>query len=275
MLRKIKTIMKIFGVGLILGAGVSIALYVCYKLFWIRQNDYITEGLAAFTGAAVVFIFTLIGQWLNQLRQRKLRHYNALVRSDYLLNTYLNIIEDNRRLIEGAVSSFSRRGFHVLNFKHFDIDHDCVLDFRNLALINERMELNVDLRRFNESCGTCLSLYTDVKEALQTGRLTVEQADSNFAYIAEGLNELQKALSQLDEKIKNTLCSCRILLREEKPLMHNLYHGRYAKNHQKKIQAERRRLNDEIPESIKKSLEEKKAFGFGKSKNPSPLNNEF
>ena len=57
---KFRLILKIIGVGIILGAGLIIGGAISYKVLWLKEPSFIQQGMAAFTGAAAVFIFTLI-----------------------------------------------------------------------------------------------------------------------------------------------------------------------------------------------------------------------
>ena len=262
-MRLIKRTLMIFAVALVAGIAIDLGIFLTYKVLWIKEPMYITQGLAAFTGAAAAFIFTALYRLIEQLRLRKLRHYNALVQSEYLLNgDYLNIAWDNKRLIDAAIQSCEKYHFHILSFKCFEIDRNTLLAFNNLDLINESVELNVDLRRFNESFNTIQLFYADFKDGFKQGAMDQAVLMEHFSRLKGELRLLSKGVDHLENKIRATLCTIRILLREGKPLMNVLHEKRYARDHAEKVRVELKKLLEESLESIEESRKELEVAGL-------------
>ncbi len=262
-MKTFKIILKIIGVGLIFGTAVAVAIYVLFKLILFRDASYVNQGMSAFTGAAAAFTFTVIGQWLNQYRARLKRHYTALVRTDYALNIYLNVINDNLFILRGAKEAFSKQGFHILNFIHFKVDHSVLEDFRNVDLINEYVSVMIDFDRHDQAFTSIQLMFEDLKTAIFNKALTDKNLfQQNMDNMVSLLNDLEKTLTGLESRVTKLLCAVRILAREEKPLISFLYKKKYARNHDSKVSKEQIKLSAEREFVSSRSAEELKKVGI-------------
>ncbi len=257
------TLFKIIGVGIVFGLAIFVTIFVLFKLFLFRDASYLDQGLSAFTGAAAAFTFTVIGQWLNQYRARIKRHYTALVRTEYALNIYINVINDNLSILRGAKEAFSSQGFHILNFKNFNVDHSVLQDFRNMDLINEYVSLIVDFDRHDQAFISVQKMFEDLKAAIFNKALTdPARLKTNMDNMVSLLSNLEKTLIGLESRVEKTLCGIRVLARQEKPLINFLYKKRYARNHASKVEKELKKLSSERDGVRKKSEEELRKIGI-------------
>jgi len=258
-----KTFFKIIGVGIVFGSAVFVTIFVLFKLLLFRETTYIDQGLSAFTGAAAAFTFTVLGQWLSQYRARIKKHYVALVRTEYTLNIYINVINDNLSILQGAKEAFSKQGFHILNFIKFKVDHSVLQDFRNVDLINEYVSLIIDFDRHDQAFESVQLMFEDLKTAIFNKVLTDPSLlKMNMDTMVHQLTDLEKTLTGLESRVEKTICGIRILAREEKPLMTFLYKKKYSRNHASKIIKEREKFSSERAQVRKRSEEELRKIGI-------------
>jgi len=265
MIMFIKKVLKIFVIALVIGFAFSVVAFLSDKLIWSQDKNYITQGISAFMGAAAVSLFGVIGWLIVRISNRQIRSYNALIRAESLLNNYLNNNGDNLSIVQNAQRSFEKEAFHVLNFKKYEIDKEILFDFTYLDLINEYFEINVDLHRHNESFKTILSIYTDVKEAIFSGRINEQSKKENLHYLKGQLLSFEKAINLLNAKTIDVLCSVRILIRKEQPLIVSLFRNRYSKKHKQEVEKERKELEREISDIGERSRKELQAAGLEKN----------
>ena len=86
-------------------------------------------------GAAFVFMFAIIGQWLEKIFERKNKSFMTLRKIEYFLNINLNVLEANKTIVKGAIESFENKKFHVLKLGKFEITNEYAFDLLNLDFI--------------------------------------------------------------------------------------------------------------------------------------------
>lgn len=207
-------------------------------------------------GALFASLIGLTGWWFNGLLSRQRKGFDATVRAERLLNGYLDIVYDNQELVKGAIKSFQSNVFHIVNFHEYKINEDLHVDFTDINLVNEYFNLNIDLRRHNNSAETVKEWVGRLEQAALSGNAERVNLGEQFKVLCVELSNFLKDIQLLKTRIQRTLCSVRIELNRKKPLIVSLIGTRYSKNHEKLVLQEMKKLEAEIEMGREKSKKE-------------------
>lgn len=231
-----KTLFKLVGFGVVIGLAAAITTKILYKTILAKDSAYISSGIAAFMGAAAVFVFTLLLQFIGKFIERRKRDFRALIFSQYDLNMFLNMIQENRSLVNDAVEHYKKHEFFGLSFSYFPVDHKTLLSFRNLGLIEDYSQLNTSLRRHNQDYKISAKIYDDIHHALVAKVLSTAEKDENYKGLISRLDYLNGKLDELEEEVFQVLGVVTDLAEKSVPLMNLLHTRRYSKNYRSKLQ---------------------------------------
>jgi len=174
MVRRLLVIVKrVFAVALLLALIASLFL----AGYLVSLNIPVTampQVLGAFTGAALAFVFFLLGQVMLRAYERARDHYNALVRLEHLLHEHLDIIGT----FSPQIAAFRRnvesgKAFYELP-KPLPVDPSIQVALNDIALVNRVASLSMLLRRGNEDIDTFRAAYSNLLDWYLTAGPGVE-----------------------------------------------------------------------------------------------------
>jgi hypothetical protein len=243
---KMKKIFQLAVIAFIFWAIWHLVYFLSYKIFWSGDDAYVNQATGAFLGAFYASLFGLGGWWFGRLINRQKRGFDAMVRAEHLLNGYLNVIGDNRALVEGAVNSFERNKFHILSFSEYRINEDLLIDFTNIGLINELFDLNVDLRRHNNSAATLKEWMNRVEQGTLSAHADKINIPEHILVIKNECLQFLDGIELLNKKVERALCSTRVCLRKARPLSTSLFRAVFSKDHARLVEEELAKLQKEV-----------------------------
>ncbi|GEM_PF-5682705 len=173
------------------------------KIFKEADPDYISTSLGAFFGAFFVFFFVIIERMIGRILARQDRNRNALVKHQRLLNEYISIVGDLIFSIEEFTKALEANGVYTTYFPLIQLEPDLLQDFSNIDYTNDAFELNIDLRKSNQSLACVVEAYNDLKKAF-LGRTILADVfhQTNHSYIVPHLKSARGFLIKMDEKIE-------------------------------------------------------------------------
>jgi len=207
----------------VLGAVVfSIVFYLLFHFFFyffiVKSNIYISNGVGAFMGAFSAFIFLIFEKTFSKYRERRVKHLNALVRSEYLLNENLQFIADNIFLLDGFVKIIKKGGFHSGAFNEILWDKTILLDLANLEMINRLGDYAISVRKINRDTSMLEGLYSEIKTALVEGHINKATYDYNIPLVLDRIEIIKNYYQMLDVEIERRQSEVRVLLKNKSPV---------------------------------------------------------
>ncbi len=211
------------------------------------------ELVVAFAGAAIAFVFFLLGEALLKAYDRSKSHYDGLVSLERVLNLQLDEIsvvgfqmrtlrqhlEKGRVLIDLPRSITKPEGMFL---ELFDID-----------LVNRLLSAGVLLRRANNDIENLREAYSRLFEGYLDQTLPREAYVENGRFVVGGFEAVAAALEQYRQEAENILARVRLRLAAGTPRTHRLV--RWLISHlmvntatlpDDKVQAELTRLAEEV-----------------------------
>jgi len=228
------------------------------------MHDFTIKAIGAFTGAFFAFIFIRTGEVLTKLFERQRTHYAAMVKLEHIYNGYLNDISGNIFEI-GEISKIKQHTngqpptLSYNRLETFVVNDDILLDLADIALINKLASFNFDLRKMNSSIDAANRLYDEIREAAIHHLITRDSYVQNFDSYVVKLRTAKAFLESLNDKSKRNLAMVR-LLSKRKPAFNKLFGAIFSARQlmplDKEIDAELKRMEDEVTEIRRKSREE-------------------
>ena len=251
----------------IISAFVFVFAYYWFYTLFIR-TDFLSvkTTIGAFMGAFFAFLFIRLADILTRIYDRQVKHFNALIRLQHLLNDYLNQISDNIFVINGFRTStdkyFTGKSAPVIyldRFASFEINKDIPLDLHNLDLIMDLFSFNIDLDKMNKSMDVASRSNQEIKDAFVNKKIDENTYKTNLAIAEKKFGELEVFLRSLDDKAQRLLAIARILS-EDEPLLTNVTNlivpSHLSKKQNENIPVELERLKSEIAETKATSQQE-------------------
>lgn len=261
-----KNILIIFIVTII-SAFIFVYTSSIFNKIFIQSNiDYMNAAINAFMGAFFAFLFVRITQISVEKYEEEVKHYNALVRLEYLCHEYLNIIFDNIQTIDNFIeTSEDAFGKNIAIFysdrlQKLSVDKDIALRLSNIDLINEVFKFNIGLIKMNSSITTVNSTYKDIVSAFIQKDISYDSYKKNVLNMLRKMFILKHFLISLEKDTKELLATTR-LLTKNMPLLARLYSHLFKKKlytgkFNKKIGEEIKKLESEIVIIKEKSQKE-------------------
>ena len=259
---RIKNVFLTFFLAIIFAFIFTFGIFIFNKVFFKPDLDYIDKAVGAFMGAFFAFLFIRIGDTFAKIYERQKKHYNALVKLEYICNDYLNIASDNIFIIDDfnkiAENAFRKdQPIIYMNKLHlFPLDKEIVLSLGNIDLVNEVFTFNTDLNKMNSSIETVNRFYEEIKDAFIQRKVDDQTYKVNVQICIGKLIELKKFLVDLEEKTERILAISRILSKDKLLLTHFISKRYFTNKLEKKIPKEIEKLESEIAEVSTKSKKE-------------------
>lgn len=229
--------------------------------FLIKSDNYISSGIGAFMGAFAAFLFLIFEKIFSKYRERRVKHLNAVVRAQYLLNENLQYISDNIFLLKGFERIVKKGGFHIGGYNLLQWDRKILLDLANLEIINRLGEYATDVNKFNRDIQTLEAWYEEMKGAYLQGHINSVTFEANMPLILSKIEEIRQFLLKIDDETLVRESETRVLLKNKNILdwfFDKLMEDELPRNFDKLVKSERAELEKEIKSVIKKSKEELK-----------------
>lgn len=223
--------------------------------FW---QDLSIEGIGAFLGALFAFLASMLTLWVEKMRGRFIKHKNAVVELEYILNDHLNDISRNEFLLKHNIEILRRGHLTYNRFTPLDLPHELELRLGDLEVINFYFSYRESVRRINADLNKVnIGLDSLNNYAVISGRIPKE----NFGHFIEQMESLKKYLSKsLLKETKNLLAFSRIYLRRISSFRYkgiNIYKlNNYKKISDSEITFELKKLEEEIEQTMKESRED-------------------
>jgi len=250
-------------VGFILGFIVSFTSHFFNETFFERSQGLFSEGLGAFMGAFFAFLFLRLGEALTKLYERQIKHYNAMVELDFLLNGNLQHIGMNFVRIWNYKRNFREsrdRNIIVENPQELTpipTRENLLLKLYGKDLINSVFTYFISVGNVNADLLTIKKLYSGVIEKSFTRsdpRIYLE----HLPEIEKHILILENFLKELDTQTQDLLAMIRVGLRY-KPIftkfMFLVMRG-YGVIKEEDMEEEKKKLKAEIEEVRQKSSRE-------------------
>jgi len=205
--------------------------------------------VGAIFAAFCSFIFFLLQKEYEQI----VDYHNVFVSLETELNYLGTNIWDKRYLLENA-KKMSEVRYHPLMELKLDIEH--VNKIRNIKLKNRMFSLLIEINKYNVDESTVFTTYNKNVNLLLQNK-NIEQFGLLQSKNLEQIEILLKHLTYLQNEIIYLLSYSRVLMKQNRYLRYyNL-----IKIDDESIENEKKKLEKEIEESLKKSSEDiKKIF---------------
>ena len=222
--------------------------------FW--QNLSI-EGIGAFLGALFAFIVSMLTLWVEKTRARFIKHKNAVVELEYILNDHLNDIATNEFLLKHNIDILKKEHLTYNKFTLLDLPQEVELKLGDLVVINLYFSYRESVRRINADLNKInISLDSLNNYAVITRRIPSE----NFNHFIIQMESLKKYLNKsLLKETKNLLPFFRIYLLRISSMRYKgikIYKlNNYKEISKSEIACELKKLEKEIEQTMKESKE--------------------
>lgn len=230
------------------------------------QVEFLKPFFAAFAGAFFAFLFLRLAEMLKHFYDRKVKHYNALIKLEYKGNGLLDAIGRNQYQIDQIIQSFEagqKMGAITIPANRplsFEFDDAVMYDLANIEMINEVLSYSVEVKRFNSDIAGILSVYDLFKTALLQGTLSQEDYLRNYELYVSKFKELRAYLDNFETKTKRLMAMSVVRARKDKPLFTRLItlcmKTRHEKSFEKAVSAQLEQLEKDIEMVTKRSQQQ-------------------
>lgn len=263
MFKSLKNLIEILLLAIV-GAFFFVFAFQFFKDLFFTQSEVSAQFSGAFMGALFAFLFVRLGDALTKVYERKLKHYNALVRLEQQLNTYLNRISDNLFVINDFITQSDeiiKKGKPVIYFNvlhEFAVDKEIGLELHNLDLINQLFSFEAGVEKMNHSIASTNRFHSDIKTAFIEKNIDFDTYKNNIGLMCGKVDELKRFLIGLEQECKELGAVTRLLMCD-KPFFTRLSHlflkKRISERTRKEVPDEIERLESEISSTQKESKE--------------------
>jgi hypothetical protein len=140
------------------------------------QNSFLSLVLAAFIGAVLAFLISRLGIFLDRIKKRNTKNYNALVKLEHLVNEWQTVIDDNRQHIEVFKAAMNQLGVLPLNrFEKIMIANSVKMDLQDIKLVNSVFGLEYSFRRLNQDAEVINSNLDSFREGVVSRNINPSQ----------------------------------------------------------------------------------------------------
>lgn len=175
--------------------------------------------------AVATAIFTYIAErirWRFEVRyDRFIRHHNALVFLEYVLNENLGILSDNKYLIDGFTQAYAKSTADQVRLqwnlpRHLRIEKSFYTDLLELDILNKLFMLNDDFRKVNDDIDSCNDSYGIIRHA----RISASIDGLTYLVNTQGMVEAyaleRRMLEEIQSSIQLLLARVRIQTRKDR-----------------------------------------------------------
>lgn len=170
--------------------------------------EFLKSGVGAFAGAFFAFLFLRLAEWLKSLHDRKVRHYDALLKLEYQGNMLLDAIACNLYDIDQIILSVEesqKTGDIMIPGNRpvpFEFDDGVLYDLANLDMVNEVLYYKCKIKRLNGDIANLVAGQDLFTRALLEGKLTKENYMRDSANCVSKFSLLRAHLSAFEAKTK-------------------------------------------------------------------------
>jgi hypothetical protein len=210
---------------------VLLTILAIFIAFWIVQlfnytfssdREFIFNGIDAFLGAFLAFLFIRIGDFLTKIYDREVKHYNALVFLNTELNSIMGITTSNLFILPNFKSSITKGNIYWGQMNTLPITKELLHQLYDIELINDVFRYINHVETLNDDINNITGGYKDLKNALIDRKIKTEHYITNAELISKNLTLIEAFLKgHLDETIKLT-AKLRLAQERDKPLASRL-----------------------------------------------------
>lgn len=253
------TIFLTLMVAIIFSIVVYLLIHFFTYLFLLKSDDYITSGIGAFMGAFSAFIFLIIEKNFSRYQKRRKRHFDGLVKTEYLLNENLQIVSDNVYLTKGLLKVVKHGQVHIGSFRQILWDRKILLDLANIELINKLASYGIDVKKANRDLNMMTELYRELRLALLRKVINVNTFKTNLPRLISQIESIIEILKKLDLDTEVRLSEVKVALRNRNAIdwfFNKISRHKLPKNFKEKVEVELIRLKKERDKTRKQSIKE-------------------
>ncbi len=249
--------------GFVAGFVFSFAINFFTQIFFSDADIHLSGAVDAFAGAFFAFLFLRIGDGLTKIYERQIRHYNAMVELEFVLNQNLDQIGRDMLIVENSKNNLAESKSEKIVVENpqdpspIQIRQELLLRLYGKDIINRVFAYFMVIERVNDDLLTTKRFYRGVIEKSLTAR-DLRLFLENVPELEKHFSVLEKFLTDLLNRTHNLLAIIRAGLKH-KPLftriMFLVMRG-YTVISEEDIAKEREKLKSEITEMRAKSREE-------------------
>ena len=222
------------------------------------RGELLLQAAGAFFGALLGFLSVALKGLLDRRREGRRAQRRSLAKIEMEGNRALGLLHESKfeiRCIKAAVEKHEEKTSVPL------VLNRCTLisvnpaqweGLRNLSLINDVLQYEQDVRKFNDSAATInhfLDLFT---QALMAKTVDHETYRVNLGIAIQKLDEISPFVDDLIERTLRLLAAARLMLSDDKTLLERMGIRRkpeeYAPEFRRRVEAEVIVLRKEIEE---------------------------
>lgn len=239
-------------------------LFFAVVFLWLYK-DVITKTSDTFQGAFWGFIVGIVTLIFSKYMELQARRYNVLVYLEQELNASINDLSDNKFQIDKILEADQLTLLFPCELK---LTEEYIKQLGRTELKNDIFGLYIDFRKYNHNIKMAIEIYErnvssfkdfESQKFARTndieGVLTVYHS-----YFKTHLKEINTFGDKINECIKDCLVKVRFFAKVDKTLLaSNIGQPYYDKNDfQKWLIEDKKRLEKEMEETIRKDDEERK-----------------
>ena len=233
----------------VMTVAIFLIVFVCgvigHQIWIAKDKGYAVNFFGAFSGAFFAFLFMSVTSAGNKLFERRLKHRNAIVRLEWVLNSFLEIIDCNCLHIDECIKAFQNERLFILNFRDFSVEKTIGDDLLNIDLKNDVMSLTIDTDRLNAD-------YSSVKQYAHPDIIKRQTQD-----VINSLKTLRDGHIKIDEEMEILMAKVRFILSKpsllDRIIMLFSKAEKYPRNIQQGIEKELAQVKKERNDTQEKS----------------------
>ncbi|HUD02751.1 MAG TPA: hypothetical protein VMR46_01875 [Candidatus Paceibacterota bacterium] len=217
----------------------------------------------AFLGAFFAFVFGLVMFYFTKKREKFVRHRNALIKLERLLNEHADELliakihaDETKKVVEAnAVTDY--------RFKTLKLDDEVLVDLSSIDMINKYNLYTRSISRLNQDFEAKNRALTRFEDAKLAGRVLAQES---VDYLARSFAEISSAIeNRIDTQMLKLLATVRIYLRkigERNPIIYGIFQSnRDFTVTDEEIKAEIKKLNEGVEQLRAETRADFKKFG--------------
>lgn len=208
------------------------------------MNEYLLQTYAGFAGAFFAYLFLRLADSLGKLYERRVKHYEAIVRLEHMANRLLDDIGTAQFKIDQIIlnhDAASNSGVITVTGnrpKPLEYDYSILYDLHNLDLINEIFSYFRTIERFNVDITGLAAIYDFFKEAYVQDQSHRDNYIRNFALYVARLKEVRLHLVALFERTKRLSAIAVLRGQRDRPGLNRMISALLRKRNEKTFETD-------------------------------------
>lgn len=217
----------------------------------------------AFLGAFFAFLFGLVMFYYTKKREGYIRHKNALVKLERLLNEHADELVIAKQLADTTKEALQKKALTDYRFKPLKLQDELTLELQSLDIINGYFLYARSISRLNMDLVAKNHALDKFEDAMIADR---KIADESWNYITASMTEISGAIEErIDHQMFHLLAKVRIYLRnirELNPIIYGVFRSdRDFEISDGEIRADIKKLEKEVEQLRHEAKENIKKFG--------------